>query len=99
MAQYLKTSPFFSSRQNKINLEVLNYRDIPHEVNDHSYVIAKEFAYRPDLLAYDLYGDQNLWWVFQNRNPDTLVDGIFDFKEGTTIRLPKKSTLATALGL
>ena len=99
MAQYQKTSPFFSSRQNKNNLEILNYRDIPHEADDHSYVIAKEFSFRPDLLAFDLYGDQNLWWVFQNRNPDVLKDAIFDFREGNTIRLPKKSTLATALGL
>jgi hypothetical protein len=99
MAQYQKSSPFFDSRQNKNNLEVLEYREIPHEVDDHSYVVGKEFAYRPDLLAFDLYDDQNLWWVFQNRNPDVLKDAIFDFKEGTTIRLPKKSTLASVLGL
>ena len=99
MAQYNKSSPFFATKQNKTNLEVLNYRDIPHENDDLTYTIAKEFAYRPDLLAFDLYGDQNLWWVFQNRNPDALKDAIFDFKAGQRIRLPKKSTLATALGL
>jgi hypothetical protein len=99
MATYSSASPWFATKQNKTNLEVLNFREIPHHVDDLSYTITAEFANRPDLLAFDLYGNQQLWWVFQNRNPDVIKDSIFDFRAGTTIKLPKKSTLSSALGL
>ena len=85
--------------QRNSNLETLNYREIPHVQDDVTYSIAPEYAQRPDLLANDLYGDVNLWWVFMNRNPDVLIDPIFDFTTGKTIRLPKKSTLSKVLGL
>jgi len=39
-----------------------------------------------------------LWWVFAQRNPNTLVDPLFDFKEGTSIRIPTLDTLRDALG-
>ena len=54
---------------------------------------------RPDLLAYDLYGEVNLWWVFAQRNMDTLQDPIFDFVPGVQIYIPKKTELFTVLGL
>ena len=101
MATYKKTSPYFSTTvdQANKNLMMLNYRDIPFESDDVTYTIAPEYEYRPDLLAHDLYRDVNLWWVFTNRNPDVLVDPLFDFTAGKTIRLPKKSTLTKVLGL
>jgi hypothetical protein len=39
-----------------------------------------------------------LWWVFYQRNPNTLQAPPLDFAVGTTIFLPKISTLKTALG-
>jgi prophage DNA circulation protein len=51
------------------------------------------------LLAYDLYGDSALWWVFAMRNPNTIQDPVFDFLPGTTIFIPKKETIVAALGL
>lgn len=101
MAQYIKTSPYSTTKinQRNSNLETLNYREIPHVQDDVTYSIAPEYAQRPDLLANDLYGDVNLWWVFMNRNPDVLIDPIFDFTTGKTIRLPKKSTLSKVLGI
>tara|TARA_B100000085_G_C18211153_1_gene377751 strand:+ start:148 stop:453 length:306 start_codon:yes stop_codon:yes gene_type:complete len=101
MAQYSKTSPYKSTPVNKRAnaLETLNYIKIPHAQDDVTYSIAPEYSTRPDLLANDLYGDVNLWWVFMNRNPDVLIDPIFDFTTGKTIRLPKQSTLKKVLGL
>ena len=99
MATYSKNSPYFNTTQYNTELDVLSMRYIPQESDDVSYTIAKEFEYRPDLLAYDLYGDVGLWWVFTNRNPDIIKDPIFDFREGTVIRLSKKSSLFKALGI
>jgi len=53
---------------------------------------------RPDLLAADLYGDANLWWVFAVRNPNIIQDPVFDFTAGTIIYVPSMVTLTTALG-
>ena len=99
MANYSITSPYFNTPQSNNELGILSGRAVPHENDDQSYTIAKEFEFRPDLLAYDLYGDVGLWWVFTNRNPDIIKDPIFDFKAGTIIRLSKKSSLLKALGV
>ena len=43
---------------------------------------------RPDLLAYELYGNSKLWWTFALFNQDTLQDPIIDFKSGLRIIIP-----------
>lgn len=96
---YSRTSPYFGTSKFGNFLDVMNYRNIPAKADDVSYVIDRVYKYRPDLLAYDLYGDANLWWVFAVRNPNTIKDPVFDFKPGTKIRIPKKTTLTTVLGL
>jgi hypothetical protein len=63
-------------------------------------VLTNVYEFRPDLLAYDLYGDSKLWWVFAERNPNRLgEDPYFDFKTGVGIYVPKLSTLKTVLGI
>ena len=99
MAKYSATSPYFSTPQNEINLETLVPRPITAEDDDQSYTIERTYAYRPDLLAFDLYGNQNLWWVFASRNPNTIKDPIWDFREGLRFYIPKKSNVEQALGL
>jgi len=49
-------------------------------------------------LAFDLYQDAALWWVFYQRNPNTLTAPPLDFKSGVKIFLPKLNTLKTSLG-
>jgi hypothetical protein len=61
--------------------------------------ITPVYEYRPDLLAYDLYGDSRLWWVFASRNPNRLKDPYFDFVSGLGIYLPKLDTLRGILGI
>jgi hypothetical protein len=74
-------------------------RPIPKLVDDQYFRINSTYQYRPDLLAHDLYDNSNLWWVFYQRNPNTLMAPPLDFKSGTQIYLPKITTLRTALGL
>ena len=74
-------------------------RPITAELDDESYTIEITYAYRPDLLAFDLYGTPRLWWVFAQRNPNEIEDPIYDFKPGVTIQLPKKSNVQSNLGI
>ena len=99
MAIYSNTSPYSTTQEMSDHLGILNPRTITAEKDDQSYTIERTYAYRPDLLAYDLYGSPRLWWVFVQRNPDQLEDPIYDFKPGVTIQLPKKETLLKDLGI
>ena len=99
MAKYSQTSPYFETEQINDSLDILNPRTITAEGDDQVYTIERTYAYRPDLLAYDLYGTPRLWWVFAQRNPNEIEDPIYDFKPGTVIRIPKLSNLQNDLGL
>ena len=99
MAIYSNTSPYSTTQEMSDHLGILNPRTITAEQDDQSYTIERTYAYRPDLLAYDLYGSPRLWWVFVQRNPDQLEDPIYDFKPGVTIQLPKKVSLLKDLGI
>jgi Base plate wedge protein 53 len=99
MVQYLTSSPYFTTELNGEHLDTWRARIIPKEADDIVYTIKPQHALRPDLLAYDLYGDANLWWVFAVRNPNTIEDPVYDFQTGVTIFLPKSTTLKKALGL
>lgn len=99
MATYSNSSPWSQTSQNALYLELLNIRPVPAESDDFRYVIESQYRHRPDLLAYDLYGDAKLWWVFVQRNMSVLKDPIYDFEPGTTIYLPKKSNLDQFLGV
>jgi hypothetical protein len=50
-------------------------------------------------LAYDLYGNPKLWWVFVQRNLSVIKDPIYDFVPGTAIYIPKKSNLEKYMGV
>ena len=97
---YPQNSPYYDTNivENKF-LDFLEYREIPMNPSDVYYEVPLVYQYRPDLLAYDLYGDPKLWWVFAARNPNVIEDPIFDFKIGTKVYLPKKRTLEKDLGI
>ncbi len=99
MARYSNTSPYFETEEFSDYLDVLNPRTITAELDDQSYTIERTYAYRPDLLSYDLYGTPRLWWVFAQRNPDQIEDPIYDFKLGVTIQLPKKDNVLKDVGV
>ena len=97
MAIYKKTSPWFITKQNTLYLELLTLRTIPTSDDDFKYVIENQYKHRPDLLAFDLYQDAKLWWVFAQRNRSILKDPIYDFSPGTTIFCPAKANINIAL--
>lgn len=99
VAKYNNTSPWYTTVLTRDYLDILSIRAVSAEPDDYLYTIESQYAYRPDLLAYDLYGEANLWWVFIQRNLDVLQDPIFDFVPGTQIYIPKSNSLKSVLGL
>jgi len=97
MAIYKKTSPWYITKQNTLYLELLTIRPILISDDDFKYVIENQYRHRPDLLAFDLYQDAKLWWVFAQRNRSILKDPIYDFSPGTTIFCPAKANINAAL--
>lgn len=98
MPTYTSTSPYFTTPYTQFYLDVMSNRPVPKEVDDIEFKINETYQYRPDLLAFDLYEQSSLWWVFYQRNPNTLIAPPWDFAAGTIIYLPKLSTLRTVLG-
>ena len=98
MADYDATSPYYLTQYTQFFLDSMVNRPIPKESDDILFTINLTYQYRPDLLAYDLYGTPTLWWVFYQRNPNALTRPPLDFSVNTQIYLPKESTLKSALG-
>lgn len=97
---YGRSSPYWNT--NIVNgkfLDVLQYRQIIAEQDDVLMTITPVYEYRPDLLAFDLYGNPQLWWVFAARNPNVLgPDPYFNMKAGIKIYIPKQSNIQRSLG-
>lgn len=98
-AVYNKLSPYYATARFGTFLDVLTDRPVPKSSLDVEYTINRVYEYRPDLLANDLYGRSQLWWVFAARNPNIIRDPIFDFYAGQIIYLPNQDSLTAALGL
>jgi hypothetical protein len=97
---YPATSPYYNTGVvNNQYLDVMVNRQIPLQPSDVYWVITQVYEYRPDLLAYDLYADSRLWWVFASRNPNRLKDPYFDFVAGVGIYLPKADLVRQVLGI
>lgn len=98
-AVYGNTSPWANTPVVQDYLSILRIRPVSAEIDDPIYTIEPQYTHRPDLLAFDLYGTSKLWWVFTQRNLDVLQDPIYDFIPGVQIRIPKKTSLFSVLGL
>jgi hypothetical protein len=98
MANYSSTSPYYTTPYSQFFLDVMTNRPVPREASDNLFIINQTYQYRPDLLAFDLYDNSGLWWVFYQRNPNTLIAPPWDFEAGKEIFIPKITTLRAALG-
>jgi len=92
-------SPYAKTPKNVSGyLDLFKPQPIPMSGSDVLYEIRPAYNRRPDLLAFDLYGKKELWWVFAQRNPNIIKDPIFDFTPGTKIYLPQGKLLRERLG-
>ena len=92
------TSPY-KDTEFKIDgtLDLLSIRPVPAFSDDKLYTIEPQYNHRPDLLAFDYYGNKNLWWIFGQRNMDIIEDFIYDIATGTSIYLPSPSRVKDVL--
>ena len=90
---FLKNAPV-----NDFYLDINTLPKIPNSISDDIYTIESRYENRPDLLAHEIYGTANLWWVFALRNPDILVDPLEDFTAGKRIRIPSQESIDRVVG-
>ena len=68
--------------------------EIPRDPETDTIItISSNYAHKPGLLAYDLYGTARLNWIFIYYNRDKIKDNIWDLKEGLEIVIPEKNRL------
>ena len=97
--KYSATSPYGATGfDNEDHLSYFKIRPIPQQPDDFLYTVEPQYNHRPDLLAYDLYDDPKLWWVFAQRNMDVMEDPIYDLTAGKQIYLPQKEKVFELLG-
>lgn len=68
----------------KLRYETTIYPKFREQSTDY-YIVTKQLD-RMDLIAYDYYGDETLWWVIQRAN--NLPLGSLHIKAGTRVRIP-----------
>ena len=64
----------------------IEYPEFPVAPND-VYIISKSTD-RVDLLAFDYYNDEKLWWIISKANPGKIKRDSFFIDPGLQIRIP-----------
>ncbi len=95
---YNNTSPYALTKQKEFYLGLYVDRPIPADSTDITIVLDSKYNHRPDLLAFDLYGDTRYWWIFMRRNLDVIRDPIFEFVGGIEIHIPTKDRILKIVG-
>ena len=94
----MSSSPYSKTEyQSNGSLGMLNIRPVPAFLDDQLYEIEPQYNHRPDLLAYDLYRDNRLWWVFGQRNLNVIEDFVYDIKTGVKIYIPQPDKVETLM--
>lgn len=70
-------------------------RDIPQRDDDIFVTVTSRQEFRPDLIAYDIYGDAELMWLVLQYN--TIVDLNLELTQGTEIRLPSRERVSLSI--
>jgi hypothetical protein len=94
MAKYKRNSNLRATPSNNRNLDLYVPPLTPDFTQTTKFEIDQKYHKRPDLLAYNLYGDAKFWWVFALYNRNQLLDPINDFTLGTLIFVPNRNYIA-----
>jgi hypothetical protein len=98
MGIYNSDSPYYSTDVKDGYLDVINFRNIQGQADDLIYEIEPRYEHRPDLLAYELYGNVKLWWIFAVRNKDIIKDPVYDIVPGVSIYVPSLTYIRSVIG-
>ena len=86
--KYSVASPYYHTEVRDFYLDAWTPIEIEPDPSDKLVEIHSKHNERPDLMAYDAYGNPELWWIFAIRNKDILIDPVGDFKAGVKIYVP-----------
>ena len=95
--RYNNKSFYSQTNTREFYLDLWTDPDLPQLSSDEKMSIPTAFDKRPDLMAFDLYGDPSYWWVFAVRNKDILIDPVEDFTAGTVISILSKDGLLSLI--
>lgn len=95
---YPSSSAYAATPQSPSFIGNYVHRKISTDGGDKPFTITPKYNNRPDLLAYDLYGNPGYWWVFCSRNPNVIRDPIWDFEAGKVIIISSHNHLKATLG-
>ena len=90
---YKQTSPYYNTKKKDFYLGLYVDRPVTRQDDDMLIELESKYHHRPDLLAYDMYGNTRYWWVFYRRNMELIKDPIFDFNAGMTLYAPSKEQI------
>lgn len=92
---YATTSPYGRTKIHGRFMGYYEHRNIPARADDFLMMITDQrYVNRPDNLAFDIYGNDNYWWVIPVRN--ALQDPIFDMKMGKVLIVPNPTYIRSA---
>lgn len=88
-----KNSRYVQGGDSVVNGDVIEWwerRILPRDdITDINYTLIPVYAGKPDLIAFDFYGRNDLGWIVLQYN--NIVDINTELVEGKTIQLPSKS--------
>lgn len=93
MASYKKTSHLKATPISNGYADLYVPPLVPDLDRTEQFTISQKYVQRPDLLAYDLYGEARLWWLFAIYNKNDIVDPINDFTLNKVILVPKRDAI------
>lgn len=67
---------------------------VPDFAKTTRFTITQKYVRRPDILAYELYGDSKFWWIFPLYNRNSIVDPINDFTLNKVLLVPDRDVVA-----
>ena len=96
-SSYTNKSPYYKTSQSWF-LSPWVPITIPQADDDMYFTITSTYNLKPWVLAKELYDDEKLYWVFAILNKNSLVDPVYDFTTGKTIRIPSNTRLQKIIG-
>jgi hypothetical protein len=88
---------FYITEDNKYDYSPVPFYTFPANENDKYIVIDKAEQFNPDLIAYNYYGDERLYWVILMANE--IFDPFSQLYAGRSIRIPDLLELQMAASL
>jgi hypothetical protein len=85
ISRYHNSEVIYWSEKKYITFKTYKKKPLVFSPDDRYMIIPKEFEYRPDKLAQELYNDVRYWWKILEANN---IKDILDFKYGRNIRIP-----------